>query len=58
MLAERRSVAITVAVTVLTVTVNVAVSFAVTVAVAEVHCTAASTLPLCMAVMFCTLLCM
>ena len=34
------------------------VAVAVAVAVADVHCTAASTLPLCMAVMFCTLSCM
>jgi len=58
LLAERRSVVIAVAVAVVTVTVNVAVSFAVAVAVADVHCTAASTLPLCMAVIFCTLSCM
>ena len=34
------------------------VAVTVAVAVADVHCTAASTLPLCMAVMFCTLSCM
>ena len=34
------------------------VAVAVAVAVADVHCTAASTLPLCMAVIFCTQLCM